>query len=134
MKKHLLYKSLSFVFGISVLAMLLIVPADAGATRNGKNILTSNNQQEAKFDFRLYPNPSDGREINLNIEGLKSPRVELSIYSVLGNLVEKKLVETQGVPNLQIKIVPQQELVRGIYFFSVVSGSERITKRLIVNV
>lgn len=89
-------------------------------------------QASERFDFQLYPNPSNGKEIQVNITGLKNiSTVNIKIYSVIGNILMQKTDEVSPM-SASVNVVPETELAKGVYFLSVEAGKEKVTKRLVV--
>ncbi|MCU0450314.1 MAG: T9SS type A sorting domain-containing protein [Bernardetiaceae bacterium] len=85
-----------------------------------------------KFDFQLYPNPCDGKEFQINVEGIRTADIKITLYSVIGNVMLQKTVETRSLTT-SVQINPDNSLAKGVYFLCIQSGNEKITKRLIVN-
>jgi hypothetical protein len=87
------------------------------------------NVQDGSTQFAIYPNPSDGRTIqlqfsNLDFEGLK-------LVDMLGLEVPFKVSSSASS---SLTISPLKELNSGIYFVTYsAAGQSRVTKKLIVN-
>jgi Secretion system C-terminal sorting domain len=86
------------------------------------------NVQDGSSQFAIYPNPSDGRTIqlqfsNLDLEGLK-------LVDMLGLEVPFKVSSSSSS---SLTISPLKELNSGVYFVTYSGlGQSRITKKLIV--
>ena len=75
-----------------------------------------------EFDFKLYPNPSNGI-FSIEMENVKKYSIE--IYSTLGNIVYSKNENAESVINID-------HLQTGIYLIKITTDSDTKTKRLII--
>ena len=86
----------------------------------------SNSENETPSIFKIYPNPSKGE---VNIEFLKENSTEkyiIEIQNVSGQLILRREF---SVVKRQLKI---GDLPQGIYFITILSGSNKQTEKLIV--
>jgi hypothetical protein len=97
-------------------------PAERAQSQNGV----------AKLDFQLYPNPCTGKEFEVKLEGVRTKEVKITLYSVIGNIILRQTINVENGFE-SVHVVPQNELTKGVYFLSVEAGTEKITKRLVVN-
>lgn len=72
-------------------------------------------------DFKLYPNPSDGNEITLQLDGTFS-------YSIMD--ASGKVITTNNGNNLVV--ISLQDFEKGIYFVQVTQADATTTERLII--
>jgi len=82
-------------------------------------------------DFRLgqnYPNPTNG---NTTIEYTlpESANVNLSVYDITGKLVQSVVSENQPKGNYNVTV---GGLKQGMYFYQLVAGENKATKKMIV--
>ncbi len=89
-------------------------------------------ETSAKLDFKMYPNPSRGEHINLDIEGIKSAAVEITLYNTIGKVIFHTTLEPVGLPQQTLSISPNNRLTPGLYFLSVSSKNEKLAKKLVV--
>lgn len=94
-------------------------------TING--IVNSAIQQVA---FAIHPNPSNG-EFTVNMNGLKSDQVKISVYNLIGNLMYESNEETTN-GNL-VKEINMSQLANGVYFVKVNAENKQFTKKIVLN-
>lgn len=82
------------------------------------------NEYDSEVDFTVFPNPSNGKEIAINILNYKN--VKITISDVLGKIVFK------AVTKESIKII-SPNLRKGVYILSVKTENSLVAKKLIVN-
>ncbi len=82
------------------------------------------------WNFSLYPNPSSG-EFNLDISGLTSQKVNVTILNSIGNLVyQKEYIPTNGTLQDVIKL---KDRAKGVYLITISDGKNKLTKRIVIN-
>ncbi len=95
--------------------------------------ISGNENQNNKYDFILsqnYPNPfSNYSEIKFELE--KGAYTELKIYDINGYLIKRLIREylPEGIHNLKISA---DTLKPGAYFYTLISGNKKLTKKMIV--
>jgi Secretion system C-terminal sorting domain len=109
MRKHLHY---SFFAIVLFLGMTLQVGAEGlNDTQSDKVKLGQN-----------YPNPAVGKTY-IEID-FATPDATITIYNVLGKLIESRVVTTKLV------VLDVSNYIEGIYLYTLESGGEKITKRM----
>ncbi|CAM3713968.1 endonuclease [Flavobacterium gelidilacus] len=88
----------------------------ASSTKDTNSIIS-------EFDFKLYPNPSNGI-FSIEMENVKKYSIE--IYSTLGKIVYSKNDNYQSTLNIN-------HLQTGIYLIKITTDSNTKTKRIIIN-
>ena len=111
MRKHLHYS-----FFIIVMFLGMAMPVDA------QNI--SDTQGDKLKLGQNYPNPAVGRTY-IDVE-FDAPEATISIYNVVGKLIESKVVTTKLI------VIDVSQYNEGIYLYTLESGGEKITKRMTV--
>ena len=72
-----------------------------------------------------YPNPAKGKTY---IEAtFNSPTATLTIYNVLGKMIEEKLLSNSGTYEVNVTNYPE-----GVYLYTLEADGEKITKRMTV--
>jgi aminopeptidase N len=97
---------------------------------NPCSVLNTQNYS-TNLDFSLYPNPSNGNvtiQINSYSNGNNS---KIIVYNIKGMIVYEN--SFQNTENQFERIVPLQNLSNGIYLLTILSGQEKVTKKLIIN-
>lgn len=97
-----------------------------------KKVVSKPAQQALSLDFKMYPNPSKGGPINLEIEGIKGGKVEIILYNTIGKILYKKTI-SELTDNATLNIEPVDRLSPGLYFVSISSSEEVIAKKLVVS-
>ena len=88
---------------------------------------------EQPLDFKMYPNPSKGDNINVEIEGIKTEQLDIALYNTIGKIVFQKKFKPDGFQHrLALKIDPKEKLIPGLYFLSISSPTEKLAKKLVV--
>jgi hypothetical protein len=91
---------------------------------------TSSSNLDAAFSAEIYPNPNDGRALNIKLgssDNNKEPTV-ITIINSQGILVGQKIIDSAD-GSYQV----HHDLKTGLYFIQIKKGNEKITKRLIIN-
>ena len=78
----------------------------------------------------VYPNPSNGSTIQVNIENVSSSQVGMEIIDMSGRLVYSNLFAIEG--SLQTAIVFDQTLSNGLYNVRFTAGDDVMTTRILV--
>jgi len=84
----------------------------------------------SNVNMSIYPNPStDYTNIDLNLT--KSANVSLTVTNMVGQQVISKDFGqfANGSHNLAIAV---SQLTKGIYFFTIQAGNDRVTKKIVV--
>ncbi len=103
-----------------VLTRMMFVRTDASGAVSVSELA------EKDFSFTIFPNPSRGEFL---VSGMKSP-YELSIYNVVGEkIIPFVLPALEGNGKYEVDIAGQP---KGIYFIQLGEGSERRTKKIIL--
>ncbi|HNW69502.1 MAG TPA: T9SS type A sorting domain-containing protein [Bacteroidales bacterium] len=93
-------------------------------------IETGVNENEAAANMNIYPNPtSEYSYIDLNLQ--KASKVNVTITNLVGQEVFNKEYGQLSAGNHMLT-VNVNNLNSGIYFYTVQSGNERITKKVII--
>jgi len=93
-------------------------------------IETGVNENEAAVNMNIYPNPtSEYSYIDLNLQ--KASKVNVTITNLVGQEVFNKEFGQLSAGNHMLT-VNVNNLNSGIYFYTVQSGNERITKKVII--
>lgn len=106
-----------------------VAKAAVGATLHFAQASTTltNNEFEADFQISFYPNPTKGK-LNINLGTLKQNNYTFSMLDIQG-----KEVYRDSIPNAkQIETIDVSSLSEGIYMGVLESGSNRITKKIVI--
>jgi subtilisin-like proprotein convertase family protein len=80
-------------------------------------------------DFRMWPNPSDGR-LNISLPNPKVEKVTIDIIDVLGRYVKHiNFKETSSVFNANISL---SELTKGVYSVKIIRGNKYLVRKIIL--
>lgn len=90
-------------------------------------------EKPSLFSLNVYPNPNNGRAINLQINGISNEEVLVVVYDILGNEIFSKVIITNENDSDVHAIDPSQKLPVGVYIISATSDQKIYNKRLIVN-
>src|ERR1019366_508009 len=87
----------------------------------------------ADFTFNVFPNPSDGTQLNSVITAEKNQEIVIVVYDVLGQEMYSKVVITEQKGNTVYAIDLLQKLSPGVYMITATSNQKIYSKKLIVN-
>ncbi|MEZ4798648.1 MAG: lysyl oxidase family protein [Flavobacteriales bacterium] len=108
---------------------LLCVAAPAGLVANAAE-RSEGGIEQLSFTTGIYPNPSSGRSVNLNVDGLETSQITIKIYDLTGKLVYDQLKNVEG--NSVVEINFKNKLASGIYTVELTFEEERIVEKMIV--
>jgi len=85
----------------------------------------------AKFGLsNNYPNPFNP-STNINFEIAQSGNISLKIYNIMGQLVKTVIDKVYKSKGSYSYLVTMNDLSSGVYFYSLIQGNHRITKRMV---
>jgi hypothetical protein len=93
-----------------------------GASQDSPKDAMQDSSQE--IELNVYPNPSNGSGLNLNISGIESDNVQVKVYDALGRKIESKRYVIDGT--LQTTLNFANELSNGLYILEV--NTEDVTR------
>jgi len=83
--------------------------------------------------FKLYPNPNDGRIVNLYLEDLKGEFAQINILNLEGKLLyQKDISVSSNNDNLTINLQEELQLDKGMYILSIKHNSIEEFQKLII--
>jgi hypothetical protein len=83
-----------------------------------------------EVNLSLYPNPTHGTDVNINLSGVTSDNVQIRIVDAMGKQVWSNRFAVDGVLNTNITF--EQPLANGLYFVEAIFNGEVQTQRLMV--
>lgn len=87
---------------------------------------------EPEMKLQVFPNPSNGSEVNIFVSGIKDETADLVIYDALGKRVHsEKLNEQDGFYAKEIFL--NEKLAFGVYSVMVTCKTQSLRSKLIVN-
>ena len=81
-------------------------------------------------NMSLYPNPTHGTDVNINLSGITSDNVQIRIVDAMGKQVWSNRYSVNGVLNTNITF--ERPLANGLYFVEAIFNGEVQTQRLMV--
>ncbi|HEX8517753.1 MAG TPA: T9SS type A sorting domain-containing protein [Bacteroidia bacterium] len=90
------------------------------------------NEEKEFSSVVLYPNPSEGTEINLRMKGTADQKVSFNIYDALGRVVYSKTLQFQNSDGDVFMLMPEEGLAKGTYLCIVSSDVLLFNEILIV--
>jgi hypothetical protein len=92
--------------------------------------ITANEPELAEITINAFPNPFLER-ININIQSLFAEKTKIRLSDNLGKIIFEQ-TETLQIGNNDFYIeLPQNEVVSGLKYLTIESGTKRITKKLV---
>lgn len=95
-----------------------------------ENFDTQREMTGALATAEVYPNPSNGSTININIENVDAAQIGMEIIDMSGRLVYSNMFAIEG--SLQTAIVFDQTLANGLYNVRFTAGEDVMTTRILV--
>jgi hypothetical protein len=83
-----------------------------------------------EVNMSLYPNPTHGTDVNINLSGVESDNVQIRIVDAMGRQVWSNRFVVNGVLNTNITF--EQPLANGLYFVEAIFNGELQTQRMMV--
>jgi hypothetical protein len=83
-----------------------------------------------EVNMSLYPNPTHGTDVNINLSGVTSDNVQIRVVDAMGRQVWSNRYSVNGVLNTNITF--EQPLANGLYFVEAIYNGELQTQRLMV--
>jgi hypothetical protein len=82
------------------------------------------------MELNIYPNPSNGNNIQLMLSGIDAQVVQVRMLDAMGKQIWTNKYNSSELSNTSIEFA--QSLSDGLYFIQVVSGKETISQRFLV--
>jgi hypothetical protein len=83
-----------------------------------------------EMEVNIFPNPSNGTDLNLSISGIESDNVQMKIYDSMGRKIQSERFIVAGTLQTELKF--QSELSNGIYLIEVSSGTTTKSVRILI--
>jgi len=83
-----------------------------------------------ELNMSLYPNPTHGTDVNINLSGVESENVQIRIVDAMGRQVWNNRYSVSGVLNTNITF--ERPLANGLYMVEAIFNGEVHTQRLMV--
>jgi len=86
------------------------------------------------LSLSIYPNPSQGEDINVLIEGIQQGKTQINLYNTIGSVVFQQTVGETLNRSFQLKINPvTEQIAHGLYFLSITNQNKTVMKKIIIN-
>jgi hypothetical protein len=106
-------------------AGMVLEGASDAAQNSTRDMLVSN-----EANMSLYPNPTHGTDVNINLSGIESDNVQIRIVDAMGKQVWSNRYTVNGVLNTNITF--ERPLANGLYFVEAIYNGELQTQRMMV--
>ena len=106
-------------------AGMVLEGASDAAQNSTRDMLVSN-----EANMSLYPNPTHGTDVNINLSGIESDNVQIRIVDAMGKQLWSNRYTVNGVLNTNITF--ERPLANGLYFVEAIFNGEVQTQRLMV--
>ena len=84
-----------------------------------------------EMELSVFPNPTNGTNLNISISGISSDNVQLKIFDAMGRKIQSERYVVDGT--LQTELNFQEELSDGLYLIEVTSGLETRSLRVLIS-
>ena len=104
----------------------------AGLIADGQDASESTSKVEIanEVNMNLYPNPTHGTDVNINLSGVTSENVQIRVVDAMGRQVWSNRYSVDGVLNTNITF--ERPLANGLYFVEAIFNGEVQTQRMMV--
>jgi hypothetical protein len=111
--------------------MSIVGPVAMPGMSNDNDIFSNEKiAAEGMIDVAVYPNPSNGEMMYVNLTGIESDVVVMDIVDLTGKLVSSHQFTVDGSLNTIVSF--EETLANGVYFVKFNIGSEVRTERFVV--
>jgi hypothetical protein len=86
--------------------------------------------EESMMDAMVYPNPSNGEVVNLNVANVSSDNVFVRIMDTTGRLVYSNRYTVDGSLNTVVSFA--QPLANGLYTVEFIMDNEKLTEKMMI--
>jgi hypothetical protein len=104
----------------------------AGMIADGQDAAQATSKVEIanEANMSLYPNPTHGTDVNINLSGVISDNVQIRVVDAMGRQVWSSRYSVNGILNTNITF--EQPLANGLYFVEAIYNGELQTQRMMV--
>jgi hypothetical protein len=110
----------------------MCIIGSAGMVVENNNTPTADTKSEIanEANMSVYPNPTHGTDVNINLSGVISENVQIRVVDAMGRQVWSNRYSVNGILNTNITF--EQPLANGLYFVEAIFNGEVQTQRLMV--
>lgn len=112
----------------------LCIVGSAGMVLEGASEMAQNSTRDMlvanEASMSVYPNPTHGTDVNINLSGVTSDNVQIRVVDAMGRQVWSNRYSVDGILNTNITF--EQPLANGLYFVEAIFNGEVQTQRLMV--
>ena len=112
-------------FCMSIIGTAGMIADGSQANQQALRMETTN-----EVNMSLYPNPSNGTDVNMNLSGITSENVQIRVVDAMGRQVWSNRYSVNGVLNTNITF--ERPLANGLYFVEAIYNGELQTQRMMV--
>jgi hypothetical protein len=108
------------------------IVGSAGMIADGSQVANQAVRVETanEVNMSLYPNPTHGTDVNINLSGVESDNVQIRVVDAMGRQVWSNRYSVNGVLNTNITF--ERPLANGLYFVEAIFNGEVQTQRMMV--
>jgi len=123
------YTGSDYQWGASV---CMSIVGSAGMIADGSQVANQAVRVETanEVNMSLYPNPTHGTDVNINLSGVESDNVQIRVVDAMGRQVWSNRYSVNGVLNTNITF--ERPLANGLYFVEAIFNGEVQTQRMMV--
>ena len=109
-----------------------ITETDKNGSVSYLRVIEMGEKKEFEDEFKVYPNPNNGDNINLTIKLQKNEEMLVVLMDIMGKLVYSKVIVTDDNGVAATAFNPSKELAAGIYEVIGYSSTRTMSNKLIV--
>ena len=123
------YTGTNYQWGAPV-CMSIVGTAGMVADGSQANNQTVRVETANEVNMSLYPNPTHGSDVNINLSGITSENVQIRVVDAMGRQVWSNRYSVNGVLNTNITF--ERPLANGLYMVEAIFNGEVQTQRMMV--
>ena len=112
----------------------MCIIGSAGMELEGASEMAQNSTRDVlvtnESNMSLYPNPTHGTDVNINLSGVTSDNVQIRVVDAMGRQVWSNRYSVDGILNTNITF--ERPLANGLYFVEAIYNGELQTQRMMV--
>ena len=123
------YTGTNYQWGTST---CMSIVGTAGMIADGQDAAQVSSKVEIanEANMSLYPNPTHGTDVNINLSGVISDNIQIRVVDAMGRQVWSNRYSVNGILNTNITF--ERPLANGLYFVEAIFNGEVQTQRLMV--
>ena len=114
-------------FADNILMINMIIATGNMPNFRNMSVYTKVDNPKSDSNVTIYPNPTDGQDLNINLNDFKkAEETTVEIYNLQGKKQYSKSFNDNNI------VIPKSKLQEGIFIITVKNNNQTVTKRIII--